>query len=303
MSILEQSVLMNQVHGAEAIIHVTGTGLGLCSLQRWKTFLAEYTLPEIPYPMIAIQTAGRAKNRRISKNMRLSSDYVMPGDMTIVPRMQKLDWYVNGEVDIATITFENPETCDHLQKLYYGLRSQSADQNHVGSFNNSYIYATCNHLINILSDPDKVNQDYIDTLLRGVEMYVLNYLGKKNNGLNPAKEPHSHYVAYALKRLTIGIKTKLNVEDIARELRVSPSYLTRKFKEEVGTTPHHFLLMSRIKRARKLLAATDVDIVTIAEEAGFSDQSHLTRHFSKQVGMSPLKYRRYVKKDMMNVEL
>src|SRR5690606_37301940 len=168
MSILEQSALLNEVHGADAIIHVTGTGLGRCSLQRWKTFLAEYTLPEIEYPMIALQTAGRAKIRRIGTRQRLSNDYVMPGDMTIIPRMKKIDWYVNGAVDVATITFENPEACDRLQNLYYRFRSQSADQNHVGSFNNSYIYATCNHLISIVSDASDVSQDYIDTLLRGV---------------------------------------------------------------------------------------------------------------------------------------
>lgn len=292
----EQLEMVNRSHGATAIVSGYGNGLGSCSIHRWRTFLKEYTVPELPYPMIALQTAGRAKIRRVDQNDHLSDDYVMPGDLTIIPRGQAVRWFVNGDVDVAALMFDHHATCEHLQNIYYQQRCAQTNSNLVGSVSNSYIYATCRHLIKILSDDGAVAQDYLDTIFRGLEMYVLNYFGMKNNGLLAADDGASRPISYALQRLSLGVRNKIYIEDIARELKVSPSYLARKFKEEVGVSPHDFLLSRRIKKAKKLLAETDVDIAAIADECGFSHQSHLTRYFAKEAGMTPSKYRQYVKR-------
>ncbi|MCK9504449.1 MAG: helix-turn-helix transcriptional regulator [Porticoccaceae bacterium] len=296
MSIIDQSEVINRAHGIKAFIEESVTGLAPCFIQRWRGYLGEYDIPKLRFPMIALISGGRAKIRRIKSSRTLSIDYAMPGDITLIPRDQDMRWHVNGEVDVIAFTFENPETCDHLQNVYNKILSQSRNKHYVGSFTNAYIFTTCNHLTNILSDPESVSRDYIATQVQALELYILNYLGNKNDGLHPIKENHSHYVDYAMQRLNLGVKSKIHVEDIARELRVSPAYLTKKFKDEVGITPHHFLLLTRIKKAQSLLAETDVDIATIAQESGFSHQSHLTRHFSREIGMSPFKFRQYAQK-------
>src|SRR5690606_37834168 len=116
------------------------------------------------------------------------------------------------------------------------------------------------------------------------------------------KDTTSYLISYTLQRLNFGINTNIYMEDIARELRVSPSYLTKKFKEDVGIPPHQFLLMLRIRKAKQLLAETDIDIASIADECGFSHQGHLTRYFSKDVGMPPLKFRQHVRKEIANLD-
>jgi AraC-like DNA-binding protein len=72
----------------------------------------------------------------------------------------------------------------------------------------------------------------------------------------------------------------------------SRSHFIRAFKQSTGMPPHRWLMMQRIKRAKDLLRETNTPIAEIALTCGFSDQSHLTRVFSKAFGIGPGAWRR-----------
>jgi len=132
-------------------------------------------------------------------------------------------------------------------------------------------------------------------------MYVCNLLPLKDSEPHPSGGA-ARQVSYTLHKLGNEFRKKITIKNIAQELGVSPSYLSRIFKEEVGITPHDFLLSKRIERARRLLSDTNLDIYLIAIESGFSSQSHLTRYFSKQVGLPPSKYRKHVLKGRQAID-
>ena len=292
-----QSELMNRSHGIDAFISGSGLGVDACLILRWKGYLGEYDIEPLAYPVLVVSCGGRARIRRMIDNHQLSEDYAMAGDITLIPRGQAMRWNVNREVDVIAVIFENAKTCDLLQNLYDRIIHKSDANAFVGSFTNEYIFTTCSHLTNILSGDESVNQDYLNTHLRALELYLLNYLGRKNDGLQPLNTPYSQHVHYTIERLELGFRNKIQIDDIARELGLSPEYLSRIFKVEVGTTPHRLLLARRIRHAKSLLANTEVDISTIAYESGFSSQSHLTRLFTREVGMSPLKFRKHTQKE------
>ncbi|RWE33361.1 MAG: AraC family transcriptional regulator [Mesorhizobium sp.] len=62
--------------------------------------------------------------------------------------------------------------------------------------------------------------------------------------------------------------------------------LSRHFRAAFSTSPHRFLVMRRLQRARRMIAAGE-PLAQIAIEAGFSDQSHFNRQFKKAFGMTP----------------
>ncbi|RWC62848.1 AraC family transcriptional regulator [Mesorhizobium sp.] len=62
--------------------------------------------------------------------------------------------------------------------------------------------------------------------------------------------------------------------------------LSRHFRAAFSTSPHRFLVMRRLQRARRMIAAGE-PLAQIAVEAGFSDQSHFIRQFKKAFGMTP----------------
>lgn len=84
----------------------------------------------------------------------------------------------------------------------------------------------------------------------------------------------------------------LTISDTARIKPVlSPFYFIRRFKQEMGLTPHKYLMQYRLSLAKLILRANP-SIAEVAQAAGFYDQSHLDRCFKKGVGLSPSDYRR-----------
>lgn len=81
----------------------------------------------------------------------------------------------------------------------------------------------------------------------------------------------------------------LSLEILAEEAKLSKYQLIRRFREETGSTPWKYLTLRRIEKA-KILLEEGMPPGQAAAEAGFYDQSHLSKAFSKETGMSPKEY-------------
>ncbi len=97
-------------------------------------------------------------------------------------------------------------------------------------------------------------------------------------------------VARALQRLREAPELPIALADLAALSGVSRFQLLRGFARAVGTTPHAYQLQQRVRLARRLLAAGQRP-AEAAAGAGFADQSHLTRAFRRQFGVTPARYR------------
>jgi AraC family transcriptional regulator len=79
----------------------------------------------------------------------------------------------------------------------------------------------------------------------------------------------------------------LTLDRIAGSVGVHPSHLARVFRRAHGCTVGDYLRNLRIEFACDRLRTTDASLVEIALAAGFSDQSHFSKTFKRQTGMSP----------------
>ena len=81
------------------------------------------------------------------------------------------------------------------------------------------------------------------------------------------------------------------LEQLAHIVGMSPFHFCRVFSEQVGMPPHAFQTQVRVARAKTLLLE-GWPISRVATQTGFADQSHLTRHFKRLVGVTPGRYQR-----------
>ncbi|MGW1912866.1 AraC family transcriptional regulator [Streptomyces sp. NPDC002076] len=83
----------------------------------------------------------------------------------------------------------------------------------------------------------------------------------------------------------------LTLDQAARLVHAHPAHLVRAFSTAYGIAPHQYLNSRRIDRARRLLL-DGRSPGEVAAATGFFDQSHLTRHFRKLVGVTPGRFSR-----------
>lgn len=95
----------------------------------------------------------------------------------------------------------------------------------------------------------------------------------------------------SLKRqLELFPEDKISVEEMAQVALTSKYHFIRRFKQEVGLTPHQFQIQNRIRKAQRLMDSKST-ITEVALNTGFCDQSHFIKHFEKCVGLTPSDYK------------
>ncbi|AKV00596.1 Transcriptional regulator [Labilithrix luteola] len=94
-----------------------------------------------------------------------------------------------------------------------------------------------------------------------------------------------------LRWLAENLQEKVSLDDIARRAGMSLRTLSRRFREQTGTTPLGWLLRARVRHAQQLLETTPSSIERIATSAGFGSATTFRLRFQRVVGTSPRAYR------------
>jgi AraC-like DNA-binding protein len=102
--------------------------------------------------------------------------------------------------------------------------------------------------------------------------------------------PH-HDIAKAVDYVRDHYQDPFRITELARLVGLSVRQLQRKFKLAFGTSPHEFVLKTRLLAACRALRETDLNAGEIAANCGFNDQSSFTKHFREHVGLTPRRYR------------
>jgi len=99
-------------------------------------------------------------------------------------------------------------------------------------------------------------------------------------------------VAAALRFIREYACQGLTAVDVVAHVPVSRSVLQRRFRKELGRSIQEEIVHTRLKRARQLLAETDLPLIEVAERTGFKHQEYLGAIFKAKTGTTPAQYRR-----------
>lgn len=109
----------------------------------------------------------------------------------------------------------------------------------------------------------KTQENYIDTVISN----AINYIHSNFNSIK-------------------------SLEEIAKKLHISVSYLSSLFKNAIGTPIKQYIINTRINYACKALISTDKSAIRISEDCGFSSPTHFNNTFKKHLKVTPKQYRK-----------
>ena len=89
----------------------------------------------------------------------------------------------------------------------------------------------------------------------------------------------------------------ISIADTAAFLKVSQSHLSREFYKETGMRPIDYLIRIRLDKAVNMLTSTERKVEEIGRECGFSTANYFGKVFKKHMGMSPVQFREYIRRE------
>ena len=85
----------------------------------------------------------------------------------------------------------------------------------------------------------------------------------------------------------------ISLLDVATHVNMSQFHFSRLFKKDCGYSPHEYLILTRLNRAKHLLKTTGLPVKVIAQKVGYQNVSSFTNAFTDRVGISPTLFRKY----------
>lgn len=180
-----------------------------------------------------------------------------------------------------------PTTC-HLQRAVYELtgRQQPLPFFKQVRVDAAWASATLVAAHKALAQPESAlaaESCFLWTLVQMVKQYADLRIGEQRLGQERAA------IQQARRYIDDYFDQGVTLTQLAEQVALSPYYLLRAFRAEVGMPPHAYLESVRIRHAQRLIES-GVPLAQVAADVGFSSQSHFTNRFKQFIGVTPGQY-------------
>ena len=209
------------------------------------------------------------------------------GDIVIYGANQ---WHMQyADMDVApryvTLTFELRD--ENLESLIN--RKFTASRN---------VVSMLRHMLREHEQADRFSNDMIIALLKLLLLELLRESASPSGiKLQTSNAIHSEneIVRKAQQYISSHIREKLSVPLVARQVDVSPSYLTALFHKNLQISPGEYIRRIKLQESKQMIRENDLNFTEIAAVLQYSTVHHFSRQFKEKVGITPTEYAKSVR--------
>ena len=193
-------------------------------------------------------------------------------DMDVAPRYVTISFDVEG-VDLSPLLNRKFVASQTVVKA---LRSMLREQERVDAYSNDIILAQMKLLLlQLLRET---------VSLRSAKLQTANGIHTENEIIRRAQQYVSAHV-----------REKLSVPLVARQIDVSPSYLTALFHKNLQISPGEYIRRIKLQESKQMIRENNLNFTEIAAELQYSTVHHFSRQFKEKFGITPTEYAKSVR--------
>ena len=215
-----------------------------------------------------------------------------PGSMIVAPSETESSWEVNGNRTLLMLVLPNDTVRSVLGALCPKTIGPAFRRLSESAWSDSLVEVMMGRLWETAEGSEPVNSFLADGLVMSILSQMLIKAGSSLEANTSIVLPQ-----WRLKRvkqyLEANISSEISMNDLAAAAGLSRRHFARSFHEEVGETPHRWLMQVRLEKAQEYLKASDKKISEIASLCGFASQSHFTTALKNATGMTPMRWRQH----------
>ncbi|MHB2265959.1 helix-turn-helix domain-containing protein [Aliihoeflea sp. PC F10.4] len=261
------------------------------SRQSEKPYQGHYSA--VPHPMIGLVFDSSAAGSLQTANWSGSGE-ITPGAFAIIPKGREFEGTLESSSETLLI-YIHSRIIDQVVEDFSIKGSTATDLLPVFNAKDPFIEYSARALLDASLHRGPLSSLYAEQLTRSLAVHLVHHhsdcdVPRQNSGY---RTPFDRRKMNALREhIESNIGGPLSIEQMAREMAMSPVQFQRAFKRAFGQTPYQYVLKLRVEHAQRMLAQISAPISVIADECGFANQTHFSRVFKQMLGVAPAAYRK-----------
>ena len=193
-------------------------------------------------------------------------------DIGVAPRFVTISFEIQG-MELAPLMNRKFTAPQNVVTL---LQNMLREQERMDPFSNEIILSQLNLLLLFLLRETAAP--------RGGKLQTSNAIHSENEIIRQAQQYISSH-----------IREKLSVPLVARQVDVSPSYLTALFHKNLQISPGEYIRRIKLQESKQMIRENNLNFTEIAAELQYSTVHHFSRQFKEKVGITPTEYAKSVR--------
>lgn len=218
-----------------------------------------------------------------------ASQRLAPGQACIIPAQQRHQLRLTQSGELLMIFLERQFISQSINSIFL---SSSWCFTQPQIIEDSVIQFVAQNLKKKISRTDAIAQHYCKALSQILAIHLVDRYTETKPLPKPQKTGiFCDKVVPILEHIHNHLDSELKVSDLATMAGLSAPHFCRVFKKSMALSPHRYILLQRVDRAKELLQESELTLSEIAIQCGFYDQSHFSLQFRNFTGMTPKSYR------------
>ena len=193
-------------------------------------------------------------------------------DIGVAPRYVTISFELSG-VELAPLLNRKFNAPQDVVKL---LQNMLREQERMDDYSNDIILSQLNLMLLMLLRESAAP--------RGAKLQTSNSIHSENEIIRQAQQYISSH-----------IREKLSVPLVARQVDVSPSYLTALFHKNLQISPGEYIRRIKLQESKQMIRENNLNFTEIAAELQYSTVHHFSRQFKEKFGITPTEYAKSVR--------
>jgi len=251
-------------------------------------------VPAVAEPLLVMVLAGSARVEERVAGGAWQPAEVEVGDffLTSTAEPYEMRWQTRGGDTFEVMhLYLSPALIERVADELLGKQATAPAFIDVSGGRDERVRALLEQLRQELTDRREPSALFVQGLAQALAVHLLRtyrdetMVGRRSNAL-PAYKLHR-----VLELMNRQLAEDFSLAALAEAAQLSEYHFSRLFKRATGLTPSHYFIRLRMARARQLLLETDLSVITIGLEVGYSSASHFSQIFRREVGVTPSAYR------------
>ena len=273
------------VHPAVSSADMRWSGI---ALEQYSTPACGISRHEHPEHFVHVVRSGSC-NYEVSTGGKTHKFVANPGTLFVLPRGTVDASIWRGPVLRIAVSIQPDLLFNALEETTEARNIELIEQWNLSDRN---ILSLLLAMTTDLDEGSPAGRLYGDSLANALAVYLLNrYTSRHYVSTTYRRGLPRHRLRRVMDYVGENLAADLSLAEVAAVAGMSPNYFAELFRQSTGRTPHQYVLLQRIERAKQCLRNPRISIIDAGLDAGFQNPSHFARTFRRLVGTSPSKYK------------